>query len=136
MKTTEQKLVEWFLRISLSLGMLSAVADRFGLWSKELSVWGNWTNFVAYTQQLNPWSPNSVTPILGGIATFCEVVFALLLLTTFKTSIVAKATGILLLIFGLSMAFSISIKAPFDYSVFVGSAAAFALSFLTKKKEI
>ncbi len=54
MKTTEQKIVEWFLRIALSLGFLSAVADRFGLWGKEVSAWGNWENFIAYTQKLNP----------------------------------------------------------------------------------
>ncbi len=133
MKITEQKIVEWFLRIALSVGLLSAVADRFGLWSKELSAWGNWEIFIAYTQKLNLWVPHSLINIVGGLSTFLEVAFAICLLTNFKTSIIAKGTGFLLLAFGLSMAFFINIKAPLDYSVFIGSASAFALSFLAKK---
>lgn len=134
MKNIEQKIVEWFLRFALSIGMFSAVADRFGLWSKELSAWGNWESFVAYTQQLNPWIPGSFIEIIAGIATFLEIVFAIGLLTPFKTSLFAKGTGFLLLAFGLSMAIFANVKAPLDYSVFVGSAAAFALSVLVKSK--
>lgn len=133
MKLAEKKVIEWFLRIALSTGFLSAVADRFGLWSKELSAWGNWGEFIAYTQKLNPWVPNSLINIVGGLATFLEVSFAIALLTNFKTSLIAKGSGFLLLIFGLSMAFFLNIKAPLDYSVFMGSASAFALSYLTKK---
>lgn len=133
MKITEQKTVEWFLRITLSCGLLSAVADRFGLWNKELSVWGNWENFIAYTQKLNPWIPDSFINIVGGVATFLEIAFGIGLLINFKTSIIAKGTGFLLLIFGLSMTFALNIKAPLDYSVFVGAAGAFALSFITKE---
>lgn len=133
MKITEQKLTEWFLRIALSTGLLSAVADRFGLWSKELSVWGNWDSFIAYTQTLNPWIPGSFIHYVGGLATFLEVVFAIGLLTNFKTSLIAKGTGLLLLTFGLAMTFAINIKTPLDYSVFIGAAGAFALSFITKK---
>lgn len=132
MKNVEQKIVEWLLRIALSVGMFSAVADRFGLWSKELSVWGNWESFVAYTQQLNPWIPGSFIEIIAGIATFLEIVFAIGLLIPFKTSLIAKGTGFLLLAFGLSMAAFLNVKAPLDYSVFVGAAAAFALSVLVK----
>lgn len=133
MKITEQKIVEWFLRITLSLGLFSAVADRFGLWSKELSAWGNWDNFIAYTQKLNPWVPNFAINIVGGLATFLEVIFAIGLLTNLKTSLVAKGTGFLLLLFGLAMTFSLNVKVPLDYSVFVGAAGAFALSLMTKK---
>ncbi|MEG1025672.1 MAG: DoxX family protein [Flavobacterium sp.] len=130
----EQKLVEWFLRITLSVGMLSAVADRFGLWSKELSAWGNWESFVAYTQQLNPLIPGSFIEIVAGIATSLEIILGIGLLIPYKTSLFAKATGLLLLIFGLSMAIFLNIKAPLDYSVFVGAAAAFALSVVVKDK--
>ncbi len=133
MKATEKKIVEWFLRTALSFGFFSAVADRFGLWSKEISVWGNWDNFIAYTQTLNPWVPDSMINIVGGIATLLEIVFAIGLLINFRTSLIAKGTGFLLLIFGLAMAFTLSVKAPFDYSVFAGAAGAFALSLLTKK---
>jgi len=134
MKNVEQKIVEWFLRFALSIGMLSAVVDRFGLWSKELSAWGNWESFVAYTQQLNPWIPGSFIEIVAGIVTFLEIIFGIALLTPYKTLLIAKATGFLLLTFGLSMAVFLNIKAPLDYSVFVGAVAAFALSVLVKDK--
>lgn len=39
MKISQITIIEWFLRISLSVGFLSAVADRFGLWPKEVSAW-------------------------------------------------------------------------------------------------
>ncbi len=130
MKIPGQKITEWFLRIAISASFLSAVADRFGLWSKEVSAWGNWTNFLAYTQTLLPFLPHSMVSVAGAIATALEILFAILLLTNFKTSLVAKCSGVLLLVFALSMAFSISIKAPLDYSVFIASAAAFSLSFI------
>ena len=133
MNTSENKWVEWFLRITLSVGMLSAVADRLGLWSQELSAWGNWQNFIAYTQQLNPWIPGSLIGMVAGVATILEILFGIGLLTPFKTSLIAKGTGFLLLIFGISMAVFLNVKAPLDYSVFVGAAAAFSLSVLVKK---
>lgn len=134
MKLPGQKAAEWFLRIALSLGFLSAVADRFGLWSKEVSVWGNWNNFIAYTQAINPWMPHSLINFIGWFVTILEIVLAVGLLTNIKTPLVAKITGLLLLIFGLAMTFFLNIKAPLDYSVFVGSAAAFLLSYIAKNK--
>ncbi len=134
MKISEIKIVEWFLRLSLSAGLLSAVADRFGLWDKAHSAWGNWGNFVAYTKTLNPLFPDSVIPFLAGISTFLEIAFGVGLLLNFKTALIAKGCGCLLLLFALAMTFSNSIKAPLDYSVFCASAAAFALSVITKYK--
>ncbi|MBS1487466.1 MAG: DoxX family protein [Bacteroidetes bacterium] len=133
MKISEKKSVEWFLRVALSIGFLSAVADRFGFWPQALSAWGNWDNFVAYTGKLNPWVPGLFIPFVSGISTLLEIVFGVGLLTNFKTSLVAKGAGFLLLIFGLAMALFQNVKAPLDYSVFAGSAAAFALSIMTKK---
>lgn len=40
-----------FLRFTLAITMLSAVADRFGFWGKN-SAWGNWESFEKYTVQL------------------------------------------------------------------------------------
>lgn len=134
MKISEIKIVEWFLRLSLSAGLLSAVADRFGLWDKAHSAWGNWGNFVTYTKTLNPLFPDAVIPFLAGISTFLEIAFGIGLLLNFKTAVVAKGCGCLLLLFALAMTFSNSIKAPLDYSVFCASAAAFALSVITKYK--
>lgn len=121
------------MRFSISLGFLSASADRFGMWPKESSTWGNWDGFLDYTQVLNPWFPNALIPIIGATATAAEIVFAFFLILGFKTELFAKLSAILLLIFALSMTFSIGIKSAFDYSVFTASAAAFALSFLKEK---
>ncbi len=134
MKLFQDKIIEWFLRLVLSAGFLSATADRFGFWSKEISVWGNWDNFVAYTKILNPIFPEKVIPILAYFATGLEIVLGFLLLITFKTELIAKLSGLLLLLFGISMFFSIGIKPALDYSVFTASAAAFALSFIVQKK--
>jgi thiosulfate dehydrogenase (quinone) large subunit len=134
MKVTEMKMVEWFLRIALSAGFLSAVADRFGLWNKDVSAWGNWENFIAYTQTINPYVPANIIPLLGYVATALEILLGVLLLTNFKTNLVARVSGILLLLFALSMTFSKSIKVPLDYSVFCAAAAAFALGVISKKQ--
>lgn len=127
------KLIKCFLRLALSLGFFSAVADRFGWWAEDVSAWGNWTAFLAYTQQINPWAPEALIPVLGFVATAAELVFAVCLLIGFRTELFARLSGYLLVLFGLSMAFSIGIKASFDYSVFSASAAAFALSTLKQK---
>jgi hypothetical protein len=50
-----QRFVKLFLRLSISVGFLSAAADRFGWWRAEVSVWGNWRSFLDYTQLMNPW---------------------------------------------------------------------------------
>ncbi len=135
MKISEIKIIEWFLRLSLSAGFLSAVADRFGLWSKDVSAWGNWGNFITYTQTINPFVPISAIPLLAYSATILEIVFAILLLTNFKTTLVARGVGFLLLLFALAMTTSKSIKGPLDYSVFCASASAFALSILVRPKQ-
>lgn len=122
-----------FLRLALGFGFLSAVADRFGIWGKEVSVWGNWGNFLDYTQVINPWVPGSLIPTVGIIATVAEIIFALFLLIGFKTEFFAKLSGFLLLMFALSMTFSTGIKGALDFSVYTASAAAFALSTIREK---
>ncbi|MBK8289761.1 MAG: DoxX family protein [Flammeovirgaceae bacterium] len=127
------KVIKLFLRAAIALSFLSAVADRFGLWSASVSVWGNWANFLAYTKVINPWIPDSIIPALGAMATIAEIIFALALLVGFKTELVARLSGLLLLLFALSMTFATGIKGAFDYSVFSASAAAFALSLMKEK---
>lgn len=123
------------LRIALGITMLSAVADRFGFWGAPGDpgvAWGNWENFIAYTQTLNSFASKSVAGILGALATFFEIIFGLFLIIGFKTRIVAFGTSGLMLLFALSMAISVSIKAPLDYSVFTSSAAALLLSTIER----
>ena len=128
-----KKLIKIFLRFSLAAGFFSAVADRWGLWSAENSAWGNWDKFVEYTAVLNPWFGASMVSFAAIVATAAEVVFGILLVLGLKTEKVAFLSGILLLIFALSMTYSLGVKAPFDYSVFSASAAAFALSTMKEK---
>jgi uncharacterized membrane protein YphA (DoxX/SURF4 family) len=128
-----KKILKLFLRLSISAGFLSAVADRFGWWNKEVSVWGNWNSFLEYTHLINPWLPKAVVPAIGVLATGAEILFAIFLIIGFKTELFAKLSGFLLLLFALAMTFSIGLKAALDYSVFPASAAAFALSLIKEK---
>jgi len=127
------KIIKLFLRFGIGIGFLSAVADRFGLWPAEVSAWGNWDSFLEYTQVLNPLIPETMIPFFGAIATGAELVFGVGLLIGFKTELVAKLSGFLMLIFALAIAFSTGIKGVFDYSVFAASAGAFGLSTMKDK---
>lgn len=121
------KLPQLFLRLAISVTMLSAVADRFGFWGDN-SAWGNWESFEKYTRQLTFFLPETLSTFSAYAATFLEILFPLMLILGFKTKIAAYGTGILLLVFALSMSIALGIKAPLDYSVWVGSAAAFLLA--------
>ncbi|HNQ74548.1 MAG TPA: DoxX family protein [Verrucomicrobiota bacterium] len=121
--------IKLFLRLSLAAGFLSAVADRFGCWHQNVA-WGNWENFLKYTATLTPWLPAPLVPVAGILATAAEITFALALLVGFRTRRFAQLSGVLLLVFAVSMAGSLGIKPPLDYSVFAAAAAAFALSLL------
>lgn len=127
------KIIKLFLRLSIGIGFLSAVADRFGFWSKDVSAWGNWGNFLNYTQSLNPIIPQSLIPFLGWVSTILEIILGVCLIIGFKTLLTAKLSGWLLLIFALAMTFSVGIKAPLDASVFTASAGAFGLSLIKER---
>lgn len=124
------KIAIYFLRFALAAGFFSAVADRFGLWPEAASSWGNWNNFVAYTALINPIFPHSIVQILAIVATALEVVLAVLLIIGYKTVWVARASGTLLLLFGLAMSLSTGLKGALDYSVFTAAAGGFALAVL------
>lgn len=130
--TMETKLVKLFLRFAIAVGFLSAVADRFGLWNYHLA-WGNWDSFVAYTQTLLPSFSAGMVEGAALIATAAEVVLAILLIIGWKTSLVARLSGLLMLIFALAMSFSGGIKTAFDASVFTAVAAAFSLGTMKEK---
>jgi thiosulfate dehydrogenase [quinone] large subunit len=129
----EVRIIKLFLRLSISASFLSAVADRFGWWSPDVSAWGTWSKFLDYTRVINRWFPDGLIPVVGAVATGAEILFALCLLVGFKTELAARLSGFLLLAFALSMTLSTGIKGPLDYSVFSASAAAFALSSMKGK---
>jgi uncharacterized membrane protein YphA (DoxX/SURF4 family) len=120
-----------FLRYALGLGFLSAVADRFGLWgpfgTPNVS-WGNFSRFLEYTHTLNWYAPAGMIPALGIIATAAEILFGFLLLVGWHTRATAVLSGFLLLVFGVSMALGLGVKAPLNYTVFTGAGGAFLLA--------
>lgn len=123
--------ISLFARFALALGFLSAVADRFGLWTPLLGsenvVWGNMESFIAYTGVLLPWVPSSFFPLFAWTATIAEIVLGVCLIIGVQKRWVALFSGLLLLTFAFSMLFSLNIKAPLDYSVFAAAACAFLL---------
>jgi len=116
-----------FLRIAISVTMLSAVADRFGFWGDN-STWGNWGNFEIYTRKLTFFLPETLSTVSAYIATSLEILFPVMLFVGYKTKIAAYGSGILLFIFAASMTVALGAKAPLDYSVWVGSTGAFLLA--------
>ncbi|MES2744750.1 MAG: DoxX protein [Bdellovibrionota bacterium] len=137
MKSNPQIFVIYFLRLALSASFLSAVADRFGFWGVAGApgvAWGNFDSFTAYTGTLIPLAPMAVIPAMAWLATVLEVILGLLLIVGFRIRDVALLSGLLLLVFALSMTFTLGIKAPLDYSVYSASAAAFALYVLLPTK--
>ncbi|HKV63897.1 MAG TPA: hypothetical protein VJO16_18460 [Candidatus Acidoferrum sp.] len=131
MKQRSQAYATLYLRLSLGIGFLSAVADRIGLWGRAgapFVAWGNFQNFLHYTATLNPWLPARWIPLAGWTATICEVAFGIALILGFRTRLAALASGFLTLAFALAMVTALGVKAPLNYSVFVCSAGAFLLS--------
>jgi uncharacterized membrane protein YphA (DoxX/SURF4 family) len=124
-----------FLRIALGIAFLSAVADRFGLWGtygQPNVEWGDFSRFVDYTGQLNWFAPTAVIPALAWAATFAEILLGLALVLGFFTRVAALLSGLMLLVFALTMIFALGVKAPLNFSVFSSSAGAFLLAAFGK----
>ena len=124
-----------FLRFALGLSFLSAVADRFGFWGsfgEHHVAWGTFARFVAYTGQLNWFLPKWTITTLAFVATCAETILAVLLLLGWRTRTAALLSGVLLLLFAVTMAGALGIKAPLDLSVFSASGGAFVLASCTE----
>jgi uncharacterized membrane protein YphA (DoxX/SURF4 family) len=80
--------------------------------------WGDWHHFRIYADRLNWYMPVAVQPAAAVLATAGEVIFAIALITGFRLREAAIGSGVLLTIFGISMALTLGMKAPLDYSVF------------------
>jgi uncharacterized membrane protein YphA (DoxX/SURF4 family) len=122
---------QWFLRLALAAGFLSAVADRFGLWGPPGSphvAWGAWPRFVQYVRVLNWFAPQPFLPILAWAATLAETALGIALLVGWQLRWVAFASGVLLLSFALTMTLALGVKAPLDASVFGAAAGALLLA--------
>ena len=92
-----RQIAKLFLRLSVAASMLSAVADRFGIWPKDVCMWGNMNKFVAYTQSLIPYIPANAIPALAWIATILEILLSICLLIGLKLKWSASLTGLMIL---------------------------------------
>lgn len=133
-KTIRNRIGEYgsiYLRLTLGIGFLSAVADRFGFWGTPVTkgvAWGNFENFLTYTAKLNPYLPASLVPAAGYVSTGGEIILGAALILGFRVRETSFLSGLLLLAFAFGMIIGIGIKAPLDYSVLTASAGAFLLS--------
>lgn len=121
-----------FLRVALAASFLSAVADRFGIWSppgKSSVAWGSFANFEAYTAVLNWFVPHGWIPLLAWVDTVLEALLGIFLFLGLATRATAFMSGILLLLFALAMSSSTGIESALGCSVFSASAGAFLLAF-------
>ncbi len=137
-QTTMLNSAQWFLRLGLAVGFLSAVADRFGLWGSPGTpnvAWGEWSAFVDYVATLNWFVPAPLIPALAWAATLAETLFALGLLVGWRLRWFALASGLLLLSFSLTMTIALGVKAPLDFSVFAAAAGALFLAAITPDGE-
>jgi len=100
------RLGSWLLRIALAIGVLSAVADRFGLWGPPGSpgvAWGDLTRFNAYVAKLNWFIPAGLIPAVGWASTMAETGLALALLIGWQLRWASLASALLLLSFAATM---------------------------------
>ena len=124
-----------FFCLALGLSFLAAVADRFGFWGsfgQPNVAWGDFSHSVAYTKKLNWFMPSAAIPTLAWSATCVEILLSVALVLGAFTRVAAFLSGWLLLLFALSMTFALGLKAPLNFSVFTGSAAAFLLATCRK----
>lgn len=119
------------LRAALGLTFLYSVADRFG-WlgppgAPNVS-WGTFARFTTYVGVLNWYLPHALVPGLAWLDTAVEVVLGVALVAGIRLRVAAGVSGLLLLSFATTMAIALGAGAPFAYSVFTASAAAFMLA--------
>jgi uncharacterized membrane protein YphA (DoxX/SURF4 family) len=120
-----------FLRIALGLSFLSAVADRFGWWGtfgQPNVAWGSFARFVSYTGTLNWFLPKAMIPALAIIATCAEALLGFCLMIGWHTRAAALLSGMLLILFGVTMTAALGVKAPLNFSVFSAAGGAFLLA--------
>ena len=124
---SHSRLAVIYARLALGAAFLSGIADRFGLYGKNVG-YGNFANFVKYTAQVNSFMPAFTIRFLAWAATVAELVLGLALVLGLWIRWTSLASAVLLALFGTAMAISFGFKSPLDYSVFSASAAAVLLA--------
>ena len=85
------------LRWALGATLLSAVADRFGVWGPPGAVnvsWGDWPHFVAYTSKVNGFLPATLAPVLAVLAAAAELALGVALVLGGEVLIRVYATAV------------------------------------------
>src|SRR3989337_1383567 len=104
-----------YLRLAIGIGYLVPSLDRLGVWGtpggKNIS-WGDWQHFMEFAGQVMSFLPSPLISLLAVVATIAEIIFGLLLLAGKWTKISAIASGLLALLFAVSMAISFGIVSP------------------------
>ncbi|HYL61767.1 MAG TPA: DoxX family membrane protein [Candidatus Methylomirabilis sp.] len=122
-----------YARVALGSAFLSGIASRFGLYGKDAG-YGNFSNFIRYTAEVNSFMPAVSIPFLAWSATAAELFLGITLILGVWPRWVALGSALLLALFGIAMAISFGIKSPLDYSVFSASAAAALLALLQDRR--
>jgi len=126
-----QSFAQLFLRLALGIGYLVPALDRLGVWGKNGQPgisWGDWHHFVQYAGEVMGFIPHALVIPFAEIATIAEISFGILLVLGKYTKLAAIGSGVLALLFAISMAISFGIVSPLSYSVFTVSAASFLLA--------
>ena len=127
---TLNRITPLLLRLALGVTLLSAVADRFGIWGPPGAAsvaWGDCTHFVAYTAKVNSFLPSALAPALAIIATGAEALLGITLILGIYRRPVAFASAALFALFAGAMTVSFGVKAPLNFSVLVDLGATFLL---------
>lgn len=125
-----QQISQLFLRLAIGVAYFIYGTDRLGLWGKygEKNVsWGDWQHFMVRAEEIMNFLPHTLVEPFAIIATAAEISFGVLLIVGFKTRLAAAGSGILALLFAISMTISEGFLSPLGYGVFAISAASFLL---------
>ena len=125
------------LRIAIGVGLLSAVADRFGLWGapgQPSVAWGTFGRFLAYAAVLNPWCPTVLLPTLGWLVTITELGLGIAALANFRLRLTALLTALLTTTFAIAMTWTLGVHAHLNYSVFTFSAGSYLMSAVSRTR--
>ncbi|MEJ1242278.1 DoxX family membrane protein [Chryseolinea sp. T2] len=124
-----------YLRVAIGVGYIVPSLDRLGVWGppggKNIS-WGNWQSFLKYASETMSFLPTPLITPFAVIATTAELLLGSLLIIGKWTRIAAMGSGLLSLLFALSMTISFGIVSPLSYSVFTLSAGSFLLSSIER----
>src|SRR5437660_11257084 len=105
-----------YARIALGAAFLSGIADRFGLWGKNVGH-GDFAHFMQYTAQVNSFMPAFTIPFLAWAATVAELVLGFALISGLCLRWAALGSALLLVLFGTALGIWFGLTSPRDHSV-------------------